>query len=358
MFKRLLAGLCLALALSVCANARGSVNDDLLKAAELGGIEDVSRLLADGADVNATNVYGNTPLQAAASLGHKSIAELLIAKGADVNAKDSDGDTPLHDAVTGGRKDIAELLIAKGGNVNTRNKRGVAPLHIAAKLGVEPIASLLIRNGTGVDAKDNDGATPLLEAFGSLFFAHIITSESLIAQIGRKSLLLSGSRLEQEREKLRKYLRQGMAQYKEVAMLLIGRGADVNATLRGDTPLGIAALIGDKNLVAALVDKGANIDGPSGAKETPLHAAIGEGYRDVAELLIRKGANVNSRNFNQHTPLHFLATFMDDIGLAELMLAKGAEVNATDARGQTAMRIAITRKHSAIAEFLRQHGGR
>ena len=113
MFKTLLAGVCLTLALSSSVIARGSVDDDLLRAAERGSVEDVSRLLADGADANARNVYGNTPLQAAAAQGHKGIAQLLIAKGADVNAKDSDGDTSLHDAVTGGHKDIAELLIAR-----------------------------------------------------------------------------------------------------------------------------------------------------------------------------------------------------------------------------------------------------
>ena len=54
--------------------------------------------LAAGADVNAKNDGGFTPLHAAALNGHKEIAELLIEKGANLNAKDRRGRTPLDQA--------------------------------------------------------------------------------------------------------------------------------------------------------------------------------------------------------------------------------------------------------------------
>ena len=56
------------------------------EAANKGNIEVVKQHLADGADVNAENEDGWTPLLHAAGYGHKEIAELLIDKGADVNA--------------------------------------------------------------------------------------------------------------------------------------------------------------------------------------------------------------------------------------------------------------------------------
>ena len=59
----------------------------LHRACEKGNIEAVKQFLADGADVNAKNDFGSTPLIAAALEGHKEIAELLISEGADVNAK-------------------------------------------------------------------------------------------------------------------------------------------------------------------------------------------------------------------------------------------------------------------------------
>jgi cytohesin len=157
-------------------------------------------------------------------------------------------------------------------------------------------------------------------------------------------------------------MRQVKGQWHEVALLLINHGADVNitmtATIDTDTPLLIAAIVGDKGLAEALIDKGAAVNGARGANETPLHAAISEGHRDVAELLINKGANVNARNMSQRTPLHFLAAFMDDRELAELMIAKGADVNTVDKGGNTPLAFATRSGHNAVAEVLRQHGGK
>jgi cytohesin len=54
-------------------------------------------------------------LQLAAHGGHKEIAELLIAAGADVNAKDDDGDTPLDQAILDKQPETADLLRKHGG---------------------------------------------------------------------------------------------------------------------------------------------------------------------------------------------------------------------------------------------------
>jgi ankyrin repeat protein len=94
-------------------------------------IEAVKQHLAAGADVNAKDEEGLTPLHLAASWGHKEVAELLIGKCADVNAKDIDGWTPLHDAAATGHKEITELLIAEGADVNETDGSGETPLDYA-----------------------------------------------------------------------------------------------------------------------------------------------------------------------------------------------------------------------------------
>ena len=78
----------------------------LLDAADSGNTEAVKQQLAAGADVNAKDESGWTPLHWAAGTvtvtvsgsAGKEIAELLIANGADVNATSNVGITPLHEA--------------------------------------------------------------------------------------------------------------------------------------------------------------------------------------------------------------------------------------------------------------------
>ena len=101
----------------------------------------------------------------AAGKGNIEAVKQAIADGADVDAKDSDGWTPLHSAVGRGRKDIFELLIAKGADVNAKDDNGWTPLHYTAN---KEIAELLIANGADVNAKIDDGDTPLAYAEGEI----------------------------------------------------------------------------------------------------------------------------------------------------------------------------------------------
>jgi hypothetical protein len=74
-------------------------DESLWEAAMFGEIEPAKQAIADGADVNAKNENGWTPLHfavvAALDSGDNKVIELLIANGADVNAKDDRGLTPL-----------------------------------------------------------------------------------------------------------------------------------------------------------------------------------------------------------------------------------------------------------------------
>ena len=131
------------------------------EAVKIGNIEAVKQHLAAGADVNAKDDWGKTPLYVAALGGHKEIAELLIAKGADVNAKGDGGVTTLQLAASRGHKELAELLIAEGAEINAKDEDGHTPLHQAALDGQKEIAELLIAEGADVNAQRADGDTPL-----------------------------------------------------------------------------------------------------------------------------------------------------------------------------------------------------
>src|SRR5258708_26967727 len=92
----------------------------------------VQQLIAAGADVNAADDTGMTPLMIAASQGHTAIARLLIAAHASVDAAGPDPTTALMPAASANRAETAKLLIARGANVNARNNGGKTALMVAA----------------------------------------------------------------------------------------------------------------------------------------------------------------------------------------------------------------------------------
>jgi ankyrin repeat protein len=115
------------------------------EAAKEGNIEAVKQHLAAGANVNAKDTNGWTPLHLAALNGQKETTEILIAEGADVNAGDKI--TPLHYAAQYGEKEIVELLISKGADVNAENYEGKTPLDRAIEYNQPETADLLRKHG-------------------------------------------------------------------------------------------------------------------------------------------------------------------------------------------------------------------
>ncbi len=94
---------------------------------------DVVRALAHaGADVNAqTGVKQCSALHMAARRGNDSVAEALLDYGADIEARDSMGDSPLRRAVNCRKPGVATLLIARGADVNSRGSEGKTVLEAA-----------------------------------------------------------------------------------------------------------------------------------------------------------------------------------------------------------------------------------
>lgn len=143
----------------------------LREAIEYDRIELVQLLLANGIDINAQSLFSDTALHHAAVYGPIAIAQFLLENGADVNAQDDYLNTPLHRAAAFDNIAIAQLLLENGADVNAKNEYGRTVLWNAIEAGpfrgssVE-MAELLLANGADVNAQNNYGQTALYAAIG------------------------------------------------------------------------------------------------------------------------------------------------------------------------------------------------
>lgn len=106
----------------------------------------VALLLKRGARVDAVsaNPQRNQPLHAALALGKDSvIIQTLLAHGADANAAQAGGYTPIFSAASANRRDLAELLLRHGANPHQRNDQGKTPADYARERGHNDLASWL-----------------------------------------------------------------------------------------------------------------------------------------------------------------------------------------------------------------------
>jgi ankyrin repeat protein len=318
----------------------------LIVAAFSGNIEAVKQHIANGADVNAKDKDGDTPLNSAAFSGHKEIAELLIAKGADVNAKGGvSGGTPLHSAAFSGHKEVAEQLISKGADVNAKLKGGETPLDLAS---LHPeIADLLRKHGgkTGVWFKAEESI-------------HIAAMAGHIEAV--KKHLADGTDVNVKDENGWTPLNSAAVKGRnQIVKLLIEKGADLNS----GTPLIAAATDGHMEVIELLIANGADVNAKANDQlgGTALHMTANLGHKKIVELLVAAGADVNAKMLHGMTPLHFAA---NNKGIAKFLIDKGADVNAKlndgPQNGFTPLDFANVPNlgDPEIADLLRKHGGK
>ena len=89
---------------------------------------------------------------------------MLLIRGADINAADSKGYTPLLVSLEHGHVDVALILLNRGANTVLRNNNYMNSLHFAAMSNSVAVCSLLLERGMDINDKDVQGNTPLLVA--------------------------------------------------------------------------------------------------------------------------------------------------------------------------------------------------
>lgn len=284
-----------------------------------GNLDIVKKLVLQGVNVNSRNSYGTPALESAAtairfnySFGHTSsqpakVGYMALPSGGAVPiAIPSDHRNDVFNLSIDKRKPggqfvkTVEFLLENGADVNIKGYYNVTPLHKAtiylSRRAIDgyseeaiSIVKILIDYGADVNAKNETGDTPLHYAvlFDEISF---IKSELRLGLDVRLTGFGSDAEIPRNQSDV-KYERLISLNIvdpsqKEIVALLLNNGADINATNNeGNTPLHDASDNGLLDIVGLLLERGAKSNLQNNNGKTPLDLAGSRGHYEILKIL-------------------------------------------------------------------------
>lgn len=233
-------------------------------------------LVAAGADINAWDLSGDTLLHTRAAKQHDSaIITKLLEFGANLEARNSKGYTPLQAAALNGNREMFFLLLEAGANIAVETPRGENLLHITPPCNeiYMEILRTLLEKGLNVDALSSQGWKPLHQAAYKGTGSPDITLDKSREHL--EMMISYGADVNAVTESAEKETALHLATRASIPrplfiILLLDHGADVNAKDgEGKTALHLAAARGRESLFRILLEHGADpsIKAPDPQKE-------------------------------------------------------------------------------------------
>ncbi|CEJ90318.1 hypothetical protein VHEMI06109 [[Torrubiella] hemipterigena] len=265
-------------------------------------------LLAHGASISATRLWGLTALHIAARNGYTEAVRILLDHGSDISAVAHRQHTALEHAVTGRHFDMLELLIGRGASESAGDVAHA--LRISVSLTFVQAAEFLIKNGANVnEMRYGCGVLHLAAEAGNLVMIELLLRHgaNISARVpyGKTPLLYAID-----------------ANQPAAVEALLAAGADIEEPHRDDygcRPLGFAACRGHDEIVRILLDHGADMEARNSVDATAVVSLATEGHVSTMQLLLERGADASSRTSLGYNALE-AATCDDDLEMVRLLL--------------------------------------
>jgi ankyrin repeat protein len=264
-------------------------------------------VLAQGADINAKNNTGQTPLhQALKSKNYQVALYLLKEKKIGLTEVDKDGDSVADYAFMYGDEAIVQEVLEQGTDINAKNAKGNTPLHVAIKCHNKKVAPYLLQNKL-INLE-------VLDSYGNAALHSAIVYEK-----------------------------------EEIASKVLKKMHNVNiANNQGNTPLHLACNNRLAKIVRGLLEKGANVNHRNADNKTPLQTAMEVDQAIVSVLLKQENIEVNDLDNKGFALLHYASDRGNKEQVADLLKNK-ADVNLKSRDGCVPVQLAIMKEHSEIA---------
>jgi FOG: Ankyrin repeat len=275
-------------------------------------------LVSAGADINARDNHGWTPLLAASHHAVPEVIEFLLDNGADINAKSDNGCNALHCAAEYNLDfQVALKLLRAGADINAVNETGETPLICAAenyrKMSYD-LAWLLFKLGADIHARDKHGRT-ILKQLVHRNTSHLDFFRALLDAGADQNLTP-----EERTEIVRHAYSQGIDEARIIKLLHRGidfkQGEILQCAIEKSSPA----------TIEFLMEKSPALDLKYGRWDATLINALNKGDMRIVDFLLKSGVKIPPRNqFYSDRPL--LTLVRTDGALPPTLLARFHETD-------------------------------